>query len=117
MGESAQCTCPTCGTPFTGERPRIDLDANTFICASGWVHLPGIRIEILTILLKAYPGVARHEAIFLGIYGGGEMPEGDPIKVHVSNIRKALRPLGWDVRVVHKRGYRLARLIDGDDGE
>lgn len=111
----APCTCPTCGAPFTGERPRVDLDLNSFICAAGWVRLPGHQAEILSILLKAYPGIARHDAIFLGLYGGGEMPETDSIKVHITHLRKRLRRLGWGVRATYGRGYQLVRLTDGED--
>lgn len=107
--EPAQCRCPTCGSPFVGERPLVDLDTNTFICSSGWVRFQHIQAEIVAILVKAYPGLARYDAIFLGVYGGGEMPDSDPIKVHIHHIRKLIRPLGWEIRAVYGQGYQLLR--------
>lgn len=110
MVDQAQCRCPTCGAPYTADRPRVDLDRNLFISASGWVKLRRTEAEIAAIIAQAYPGIARHDAIVLGVYGAGDIPLTENIKVHVSRMRDALQPIGWTVKVVRTRGYRFDRI-------
>lgn len=110
MAEQEQCICPTCGSPYTAERPRVDLDYNAFISSTGSVELKRMEAEVAAVIAAAYPSVARHDAIVLGVYGAGEPALSDTIRVHVCRIRKAIEPLGWTIEVARSRGYRFARI-------
>jgi Response regulators consisting of a CheY-like receiver domain and a winged-helix DNA-binding domain len=108
---AAACHCPTCGALYTGERPRVDLDRNLFLCANGVTHLPPRQAEIVSILARAYPRAVSVDLLISGVYGLAE-PSDDPgnaIKVHISYARRLLRPLGWEVRRVYRGGYFLER--------
>lgn len=112
MGDAAQCTCPTCGAPYEADRPRVDLDRNLFICAAGITKLKPQQAEIATILAAAFPRVSSYETLALSLYGGGDSPLDirSVLKVQISVMRRALRPLGWNIAPVYGIGYRLERL-------
>lgn len=96
----AVCHCPTCGAPYTGEVPRVDLDRNIFICSAGWVQLTRQRAELVSALLEAYPRGMRVDRLVYRLYGASETSE-DPVanlRVQVSNARRYLRWLGWTIR-------------------
>lgn len=108
----AVCHCPTCGAPYTADRPRIDLDRNIFICADGAIRVTPQQAELLAVLIKAMPLYARTEAILRGIYGAAEGAEfeNDNLRAQLSKLRGLLRPLGWKIENVWHRGYRLERI-------
>lgn len=112
--DAAPCLCPTCGAPYTAERPRVDLSQNVFICARGSIRITPQQAELLTILIDAMPEYARMETILYRLYGGTEGAEFevDNIRAQISKLRAALRPLGWKIKNIWHRGYQLAR-IDG----
>jgi len=105
--------CPTCGAPLSGYRPYVDLDRNQFISISGVVSLSAMEAEIAAVLARAYPGVARRDAIILGVWGGGDVPISNSATVIISKLRKRLNSIGWTVKSVRSRGYMLTRIEGG----
>lgn len=106
------CTCPTCGSPFMVEKPRVDLNQNTFICAAGHIRVTPIQAEILAAILERYPENASNDYILSRIYNGVGEPDNaeHTLRVHAYGIRRRLRGLGWTVRGNWGRGYRLERI-------
>lgn len=111
------CKCPTCGAPYQAERPLVDLDRNLFVCAAGTAHLNPQRAEILSIIASQYPRPARREALVAQLYGAQDGPTDalGLLRVQISHVRAALRPLGWAVRNFRARGYALEQITG--DGE
>lgn len=107
----AICHCPTCGAPYAGGVPRVDLGRNTFICSSGAVVLQAQVAEIAAMLADAFPRVLHTERIIARLYGAGDMPDdaANVVRVRIHELRRKLRPLGWGVATYHRRGYALVR--------
>lgn len=105
------CTCPTCGSLYTVEQPRIDLNRNTFICVSGHIRVTPSQAEILAAILERYPESVSIDHILSRIYNGVGEPDSaeQTLRVQVYRLKLRLRDLGWTIRANWGRGYRLER--------
>lgn len=115
MEAAAICHCPTCGSPYTAERPRVDLDRNIFICAAGAVPLKPSQAEIAHTLLRSYPEAVAKERLLAAMYGGASGPEGEDKVLHVQvfHLRRQLSAVGWTVKNKWHFGYRLEEIREG----
>jgi DNA-binding response OmpR family regulator len=74
----------------------------------GTAGLSRKEAEMVSILFSRR-GWVRSEAIYASIYGAqpGDGPDPSIVKVHLSNARKKLAPLGVTIHSTYYGGYRL----------
>lgn len=110
------CTCPTCGSEYPFDVPRVDLNRNIIICRKGWRKLTPREAEIMAVVIDRYPRMATMADIFAGIYGMADEPENATymLRVYITKLRSRLKPIGWTLINIHSRGYRLAEWEGGN---
>lgn len=105
---SAVSHCPCCGHEIDANRLLVDLHTNTATRNGITVHLSPRLSEILVILHSAWPGTVEHGTLLNRLYGADGGPEETAtIKVHISQLRKAVHSLGVAIVPVWRVGYRL----------
>lgn len=103
-------SCPCCGgVMYTKVPVYVDLTANEASVRGQAVKLTPRQAEVLHVLAEAFPrGVDKDRLI--NMVGGRYATENvrEPcIPVHISHIRRALRPFGVAIECLWGRGYRL----------
>lgn len=109
---STKGLCPCCGAEIKNQRPRIDLNTNTFLYRTHTIPLRKRSAELLEILIKRSPGVVTHDTIIRCLWGQNE--PGHPaknIQVQVCRLRQLLKGTGVSIVNIVDVGYRLA--VDG----
>lgn len=98
--------CPCCGqaTPDNGAL-LVSLDTNQITRAGVTVGVTPQQAELVHILRAGR--VVRHDTIASKMYGAGEPPLENTIKVQISRLRRSLAPLGISIENVRAVGYRL----------
>ena len=71
--------------------------------------LPRRELAVIEALIKAFPRVLSKSELHESVYGTGSDFDDSAIEVHVSRLRKRLRPLGMDIRAQRGLGYRLTQ--------
>jgi hypothetical protein len=96
---------------FLGVAVEVERRRVTRGAAAAVTFTPS-EFVIFDLLWRRRPGVVRFGAVDAALYGarpdGG--PDGDPRRVFVCRIRRALLPLGLGVEVVRGAGWRLTDL-------
>jgi hypothetical protein len=70
-----------------------------------WVAVSQTEEAIAGVLLDQFGEVVDLEALIAGC--GDQSPSEGAIRVHLTRLRKRIRPLGLAIHVVHGRGYVL----------
>ena len=70
-----------------------------------WVALSQTEEAIAAVFLESFGEVVDLEALIAGC--GDQSPSEGAIRVHLTRLRKRIRPLGLAIHVVHGRGYVL----------
>lgn len=103
--------CPCCNQPTTFEKVLIHHDANTVAFRGKQVRLLRRGIEIMSILVKAFPAEVDYDRLIIAVWGVCE--PADPrmqLRVQASLIRRRVQPIGLDIKAVYHCGYRLVML-------
>ena len=103
--------CPTCGQPLAETDVKVDLTRNIVVYRKQSVQLWPMVAEILFVLARHYPEVARHEHLRYAIWGGAEGERNEPgvIVTLVSRLRRLIAPLGLAIGVSKNVGYYLIK--------
>ncbi|MFQ6550930.1 response regulator transcription factor [Aestuariibius insulae] len=73
------------------------------------LDLPRRELMLLEALLRQRGRTVSKSALMDRIYGTGADIDASAIEVHVSRLRKRLKPHGFEIQVSRGLGYRLAR--------
>jgi len=105
-------TCPCCGSVKGTRLPIVDLNTNTVAWGDKATKLTPIGAELMTLFVKAYPGMVTRSRLIERVWGDADPPltAESALNVHIHQLRKVLRPMGWGVRVVWGDGYRLEKV-------
>lgn len=106
---STKGVCPCCGGELKNQRPRIDLNTNSFIFKTRVVALRPREAEVLEVLIKRSPGVVTRDTITRCLWGWNE--PNDPFKniqVHICRLRHVLKGTGATILNVWDVGYRFS---------
>jgi hypothetical protein len=87
-----------------GPRPSMKGDGRVAF-RGRWVAVSQTEEAIARVLLDRFGEVVDIEALIAGC--GDQSPSEGAIRVHLTRLRKRLRPLGLAIHVVHGRGYVL----------
>jgi DNA-binding response OmpR family regulator len=72
------------------------------------LDLPRREMSLLEALMEAEGRTVSKERLLERLYGAGAEVEDSAIEVHVSRLRKRLKPHGFEIAVQRGLGYRLA---------
>lgn len=72
------------------------------------LDLPRREMSLLEALMEAEGRTVSKERLLVRLYGAGAEVEDSAIEVHVSRLRKRLKPHGFEIAVQRGLGYRLA---------
>jgi DNA-binding response OmpR family regulator len=106
MGEN----CPTCNQPLPQiDRPIVDLQNNLVLFRGSRLKVSGQRAVILYELAKAAPALVRYSRIEDALWGAMDGPENplQSISVPLCKLRKAIAPLGLEIRSHRRLGLSL----------
>ncbi len=105
-------TCPHCHSEY--EPPQLDVDwTHNAVIVDGVAHgLRGQLLEIFSILLDGYPRVVSYVHMAARLWGGTDGPENEisAMRAQLSNLRTALRGIGWTILNTWGVGYRLTEV-------
>lgn len=91
----------------------FDLDAREVTAAGTPLALPRREVSVMEILMSAQGRTVSKNDLIDHLYGTGADIEEGAIEVHISRLRKRLRPYGLEIRVARGLGYAL---VAGDNG-
>jgi len=104
--------CPCCGQRVDTDSLLVSLETNTVSRRGHTATLSPTHIEILHKLQQTYPLPATHESLDNALYGKttlnsrSEQPK-LVVRVHISQMRRALRAMGIEIEPVYGVGYRM----------
>lgn len=87
---------------------RFDASLRSASIAGAVLDLPRREVSLLEALMEAAGRTVSKERLLEKLYGAGAEVEDSAIEVHVSRLRKRLRPHGFEITVQRGLGYRLA---------
>jgi len=103
--------CPCCGHPMPASLIQVYLDGNVVAYNGKTVQVTGQCAVLAKSLADRMPAVVSRPALMQHLWGCHEPENSDGhLQVLMCALRKKLRPIGLDVQVAHKRGYRLVVL-------
>ncbi|MBF9047032.1 response regulator [Rhodobacterales bacterium LSUCC0031] len=85
----------------------LDLDAREVTAAGVALALPRREVSVVEILMAAQGRTVSKNDLIDHLYGTGADIEEGAIEVHISRLRKRLRPYGLEIRVARGLGYAL----------
>ncbi|NKX44523.1 response regulator [Roseicyclus persicicus] len=91
----------------------LDCDARQVAIAGVPLDLPRREVSLLEKLLTAQGRAVSKQDLLDHIYGTGADVEEAAVEVHISRLRKRLRPHGLSIRVQRGIGYSLAEAAAG----
>ncbi|WP_299142948.1 response regulator transcription factor [uncultured Tateyamaria sp.] len=97
----------------TGHRfgPLVfDTQSRTLQAAGAALDLPRRELAVVETMMSARGRVVSKADLIEHVYGTGADVEDSAIEVHVSRLRKRLRPHKVDIRAQRGLGYRLEEL-------
>lgn len=98
--------CPVCGGKVATDL-RVDIDANVLVSGEHVIRLSNHQAVIVHILAQGGAWVTM-EQIIKGNYGASPPVSAEQImRVTISQLRKILRPIGWDILGQYRLGYCL----------
>lgn len=101
-------TCPCCGGEMYSKRlVYVDLRTNRAHVGGKEVRLPPMQAEVLHVLATAWPQPVHYDTIMARVQGSHDGASEGSLKVHISKVREAIRPLGASIECLWKWGYRL----------
>lgn len=89
--------CPNCGQ---------SMPINTI---AELPHLPPTQYRLLRILQSAGSTGVTTQAVYERLYANDDAPEIDNVKTHISRLRHALRPCGYNIESAWGY-YRIVRI-------
>jgi DNA-binding response OmpR family regulator len=92
---------------------QLDCDARQVTIGADPVALPRREVSLLEKLLSAQGRSVSKQDILDHLYGTGSDVEEAAVEVHISRLRKRLKPHGLSIRVQRGIGYSLT---DGERG-
>lgn len=91
----------------------LDCDARQ-VCVNGQpIDMPRREVSLIERLLTAQGRAVSKQDLLDHIYGTGADVEEAAVEVHISRLRKRLRPHGLSIRVQRGIGYSLAEAAVG----
>lgn len=87
----------------------FDLDARQVSVAGESLALPRREVSLLEILIGAQGRIVAKADLLDHVYGTGTDIEEAAIEVHVSRLRKRLKPFGLRIKVQRGLGYAIAQ--------
>lgn len=105
-------TCPCCGGAVDPLALIVDLETNTVSSGGVAARLPAAVIEFASVVVAAYPATVSKERLASAIWGLGRGPDSylNTLNVHACRLRKALRPMGFDLLNVGGNRFRIERI-------
>jgi DNA-binding response OmpR family regulator len=85
----------------------LDLDAREVTAQGKALALPRREVSLLEVLITAQGRTISKNDLIDHIYGTGADVEEGAIEVHISRLRKRLKPYGMAIRVARGLGYAL----------
>ncbi len=85
----------------------FDPQARVLEGPTGRLTLPRRELAIFETLIEASGRILSKTQLLDALYGAGSDVEETVVEVHISRLRKRLKPLGLDVRVHRGVGYEL----------
>lgn len=101
--------CPYCSRPMPSAALEVDLNSNTAYFDGKAVKLRPSGAEILYVLLQHVGKTVSIHALKKACYSGVEGVNDNTLSVHISNVRKLIKPHGWEIRSFWGRGYVLSK--------
>jgi DNA-binding response OmpR family regulator len=101
--------CSCCGQPIPENATVIiSLDNNTLVVRGQCVKLAPRQAEILFLLVKRMPNIVPYSILIEQVWSSSETEStSNTLKVHISNIRRKVRPLGLNIERAWGHGLRL----------
>lgn len=95
----------------------LDLGTSTLICGSESIRLSGKEFDIMRMLLQSRENNLPKELILVKVWGFDSEAVENHVEVFVGFIRKKLRRIGSNVRIIaiRNQGYHLE--VENDDPE
>ena len=104
MGE-----CPCCGQSIMDSPLKVSMEFNTIICGSTALEVTPKECEITFVLHKAWPHGVSQSRLISQVWGHAAIEE-PTIRNTVYTARKKLNTIGYTIRALRSRGYRLEKL-------
>lgn len=101
--------CPCCRQELP-DRPAISvsLDSNHAVARGHFIELEPDMACVLDALAKAWPNSVAHDRLIFAVWGcTSPLYAINTLRVHITRLRKAVTPLGYNIVVVWGEGYRL----------
>lgn len=101
--------CPCCGQIIAGASLKVSMEFNTVIHGSTALEVTPKECEMIFVLWKCWPHGIPQSRLAQRVWGHEGPPE-TAIRNLVYNSRKKLNTIGFTIRAIRNRGYRLERL-------
>lgn len=101
--------CPTCGSQISPLTLAVCLQSNVATRLGLTVKLSPHRAVMLAALIDRHPRAAAVTHIAARLWGAEDGPENErnTIAVQMAHLRRSLAPLGVQIPLRYKTGYRL----------
>lgn len=95
-------TCPNCGYRH----------ADTYAPELSELILPNHRAEVLLRLQQANGAVVTADQLIEAVWDAEDEPETarNLVHGHLSKLKHEIAPIGWMIKSMRNRGYRLMRI-------
>ena len=101
--------CPCCGQIIKGADLKVSMEFNTVICGSTALAVTPKECEIIFVLQKAWPHGVTQPRLISEVWGHAAIEE-PTVRNTVYTARKKLNTIGYSIRALRSRGYRIERL-------
>ena len=88
----------------------FDTQSRSLTAGDAVLDVPRRELAVADALMAAQGRVLAKATLIERVYGTGADVEDSAIEVHVSRLRKRLRPFGVDIRAQRGLGYRLEEV-------
>lgn len=101
--------CPCCGQPIpVSDDVIVSLDTNSITVRGVSLRLRPREAEILRVLVNCMPTPVRRTVIIASVWALTERePTAKGVDVHVSNLRRKIKPLGLAISTYTTIGFAL----------
>lgn len=100
--------CPCCKSAILVKIPIVDLNTNTVSWQGKSTKLTPQQACITHVLVQRFPGAVAINGFISRVWGSMEPEDAAGVmRVRACQIRKKLRPMGWNIKCEYGGLYRL----------
>jgi DNA-binding response OmpR family regulator len=100
--------CPCCGAALEAVKPRVDFNSNTLLVGDKVLKLRPKEVEVMSMLIEAFPRVVTTDRLIAGAWGHREPDSAySCLKQYMWRLRNTLEGTSLSIANVMGTGWRL----------